>query len=777
MNMPTYTVHDYWEIVRRRKWLISGTIVLSLAVAWVTYLVLPKMYRSNTLIIIENQRVPENYVKGVVTQAPVDRMATIQQIILSRALLGRVIEEFRLYPAGKSAEDILEPMRNRVKIATTREHAFVISFADESPTLAQQVTARLADLFIEQTLKTREQLVGEATEFLQVELDAARTELDAKERAISEYKLKHMGELPGQEEANLRSLDRLQTDLTVTSEAVSRLNERLGQIEKSIKEYEVADVSSPASSVAGALIPGSSGKMEPKLSRLQELERTLVALSATYKDTYPDIVHLKQEIAKLRTTSTEETDTRILREDSASAEKASERKSEKKSDKKTFDPYQKELFRQRNEVKTDLASLKERQDRIAKQIRVYEARVEKTPMREQQLASLLRDYENMQKNYQSLLEKRINAQISVNLEKRQKGEQFRIIDPAHLPERPESPDFVKIMMAGLLGGCGLAFGTAVGLESFRRGFRFGEEAEHSLGLPILAEIPAFRTAFNVPTKALMFRSDQPTSAEKLTSKTLLSGASGALDLNNGKLKKEQPTVGRGAIPDLNLIMKWRPLSVVAEQYRVAATRLALMSTERKSTVIVVTSALKGEGKTATALNLGYALAHDLGKTTLLIDCDLKKPKLNVYAGVAHGPGLVKILQDEGCSLQDCLRQVDESPLWILPSGSSGQRPIELFKVRRLSRFLTDLRSQYEYIILDAPPILPLADMNILDSMADILVLVIRSCETRRDLVTKAMSTLKHKTQAGIILTGMQESESPSYYLFGDYYATADSPKH
>ena len=773
MNTPSVSlhensIHDYLDVFRRRKWLIACIIISSVVVAWVVYFVLPKSYRSSTLIVVENQRVPENYVKGVVTQTPQDRLVTIQQLILSRALLGRVIEDFKLYPDGKSVEDVIEPLRNRVKIATTREHAFVISFAHENPRMAQQVTAKLADLFIDQNLKTREQLVGEATEFLQTELNAAQAELEAKEKAISEFKLGHMGELPGQVEANLRSLDRLQAEMTVTSETINKLSDRLGQIEKAIKEYDVGEVSSAGSSVAGTITPGPSGRIDAKSSRLKELERNLATLSATYKETYPDIVHLKQEILRLKAQPFEEDETKIVREDAVN--------SGKNPEKKPVDPYHRELLRQRSEVKTDLSALKERHDRIRQQITQYEGRVERTPVREQQLASLLRDYDNMQRNYQTLLDKRLNARIAVNLEKRQKGEQFRIIDPANLPERPESPDFMKIMAAGLLCGCGLAFGTAFGLESLRRGFRYGEEAERLLGLPILAEIPSFQTVFGVSTRALMFRSDPPSRTQNMMSKALSPEGSRSSN-NNGKSKKELLTLDRGMTPDLNLVMKWRPISVVAEQYRVAATRLVLMSVERKSTVVVVTSSLKGEGKTATALNVGYALAHDLGKRTLLIDCDLKRPKLNSYAGVALDPGLSKILQDEEYSVHKCLRQVDESPLWILPAGLSGHRPIELFKMRKLSKHLADLRSEYEYILLDAPPILPLADMSVLADMADVLVLVIKSGETRRDVAEKAMNTLKFKAQAGIILTGIQASETPSY-MFGEYeyYATSDRPK-
>jgi len=215
------------------------------------------------------------------------------------------------------------------------------------------------------------------------------------------------------------------------------------------------------------------------------------------------------------------------------------------------------------------------------------------------------------------------------------------------------------------------------------------------------------------------------------------------------------------------VAKWRPMSVVAEQFRVAATRLALMGAERKSTVLVVTSALMGEGKSTTAINLGYVLARDLGKQTLLIDCDLKRPMLHAYAGVMLEPGLAKVLHGDK-PIEDCLQQLDDLSLWILPAGSTARRSVELFKISQLSHMLTTLRTRFEYIVLDAPPILPLADMNVLARMADALVLVVRAETTSRDVVQKAVRALKLPDEAGIILTGLHADWTP-YYMQQEYY--------
>ena len=219
---------------------------------------------------------------------------------------------------------------------------------------------------------------------------------------------------------------------------------------------------------------------------------------------------------------------------------------------------------------------------------------------------LVRDYENMQKNYHALLDKRLNVNVAVNLEKRQKGEQFRILDPANLPEKLDSPNRLLIMALGLLGGCGLGVGLAIGLEQVNPTFRRREEVELLPGIHVLATIPQFFTAhLQNGTKPqrdgkAIYIDDNPW---RPTGKEGLRGMPRALSGNGKALNPTQ----------MNLVAKWQPRSMAAEQYRMAATKLVLSTEQRHSTVIEITSALMGEGKTTTVVNLGYTIARDLGK--------------------------------------------------------------------------------------------------------------------------------------------------------------------
>ena len=181
---------------------------------------------------------------------------------------------------------------------------------------------------------------------------------------------------------------------------------------------------------------------------------------------------------------------------------------------------------------------------------------------------------------------------------------------------------------------------------------------------------------------------------------------------------------------------------------------------------VITSAIKGEGKSVVAANLAYVLACNLGKPTLLIDGDLKCPTVHQCMGIPQFPGLRDVLEGER-SADSCLHRVGELPLWVLPSGVASGRMLELSDIHHISGMLTELKKQYEYIIIDAPPILPLADMHMLAGMADTLILVIRAGLTPRGIVEKATRTIGVTSNACIILNGLEAAGVP-YYMQGNY---------
>jgi capsular exopolysaccharide synthesis family protein len=605
-----------------------------------------------------------------------------------------------------------------------------------------------------------------------------------------------MGELPGQTDANLATLHRLQLQLSDVEERLQHKADRRVAVQQQITAYETLGLAmftfpqgneSPDKSV---VLQGRANRAaqtsDPLYARLKELEKTFSALKAEYKDTYPDVIQARKEMAQIQSQIAERNQSNSNLFAHEPIETAKPQYRSERSVTTEMDPYLLELKRELNENDIGSATLKEQQILLKAQFKDFEARVEKAPEREQEMTTLQRDYENNKKNYSVLLEKQLNAKISENLEKRQKGEKFRILDPANLPTRPVSPDKPKIMLVGLFLGLFLGGGGAFALELLSGVIRRPEEAETLLGLPILASIPHFMGAYlNGASKALPGPSastaTEPPKPGTSVSRAALVGMADSnlgrtslrLPWNKTRLKDEYVSKGSSSsnsvMLELNLVTKWRPLSLVAEQFRVAATRLVLSSANEKNSIIIVTSAVSGEGKSSTASNLAYVLAQDLGKQTVLVDCDFKRPILHAYTGVPLKPGLAEAIYGEA-PLETCLHQCGDIPLRVLPSGGRGQRLVDLTKIPEISGILNELKTRFEFIILDAPPILPLADVNLLASMADMLVLVVRAGAAHHELVQRSLKAMKPLSRAGVIFAGYdQESDRSNYRYSQDSY--------
>lgn len=747
-------VREYWATLVRRKWIVVGSIVAGGAIAALLCIVLPKSYRSSTLILVENQKIPEDYVKGIGGANIEQRLTTIQQQVMSRTFLSQILDEYKPYEGQmrrEGRESAIETLRKMIKVETVGTpgslgksvESVAISFAHEDPMTAMKVTEKLASLFVEENFRAREQLVTGVSAFLEQELNEAKKLLEAKERAISEFKTRYVTELPEQKEANLRTLDRLQTELNTTVEAIHNLTARQGLFEKAAAQYEQYELKDGAASQPMPRMRNQAVQ-DPLVIRLGELQKQLATLMATYKDAYPDVVFLKDEIKELQAQIAERTRT-------AENQKFSEAEPQLDHNRESgrmSDPQLQKLWAQMEESSLDITNLKAKEARIIREMKEIEGRVERTPSSEQRLMILVRDYDNMQKNYQTLLDKRLNARVAENLEKRQQGEQIRVLDPANLPQKPEKPNRLVVVMMGLIGGTGLGVGLALGLDRLNPTFRRREEIEVLPDIQVLATIPEFLTV-NAHISMM------PKTAPRLPDESHRVPA--AKKSTNGSMNGLTSE-------NFNLVAKWQPRSIAAEQYRMAATKLALSSERRLSTVIEVTSALMGEGKTTTLVNLGYTIARDLGKKTLLIDCDFQRPALHHYARVPPRAGLTELL-DGHASLDECLSVIDESPCSIISAGAMAGETNELWKIQQLKAMLPVLREQFQYLFLNTPPVLSSASVGVLASLADEIVWVIRARYSPKHLVTKAFTMLGSTTPQQVILNWV-DAKSMSHNMYG-----------
>lgn len=729
---------DYFDVLKKRKWVLLVWLVVGLIGAGVAFLLLPKVYRSSTLILVESQKVPTDYIKPMAVDTIEERLIAIQQQIMSRTLLQKIIEEFHVYDdelKRQPLEDVIDLMRRNIKITMVDDRfhrniqAFTISYDSDQPALAMQVTNKLASLFIGENLKVREQLVEGTSEFLEGELYRLKERLDRQEAEISLYKQKHIGQLPQQEEAMFRTLDRLTMELQTQNDMLRMLVER--------KEIMRDAVETSAGATGGVI------HLSPK-GRLRQLREQLAQLLSEYKDTYPDVLRVKREIKDLEARVARGPSSDDLEEDVVVSGT--------------------DMDSQLRTVDAEIKVRRQRAAEIQAQIKSLEQRMEQMPIREQELSTLLRDYETTNKRYQALLANKESAKITEQMEKRQKGEQFRVLDPANLPIKPVKPDPLRVFLGGIVAGLALGGGTIWWLDFRNLPFRRPEEIESSLGLPMLASIPhMFMIGGPDRSNGQNGAPALPGWRQWLTRIKLLpaNGENG-----NGALTHKLPTGGKS-----QRVLQAHMNALGAEQFRVLAGRIVQVREKKGAKILAVTSSLAGEGKTTVALGLAITLARDYLEETILIDGDVRNPEVSSRMGLQDERGLINVLAGE-CLLNEALYQHTHPNLRILSAGTveHGSRGLTATRVG-MQELLADLRRRGVIVILDAPPILPMADMNLFSEVVDGIVLVVRAEQTAQGVVAEALRFLSGGSIEGVVLNDLV---TPRHQYYGRY-AIAEPP--
>lgn len=445
------TFVEYLEIPLRRRKLVLIPTALTLAAAVGASFALPKKYRSSTLILVEASRAPDAFMTKANTDQSSKRLNTITQEVLSRTRLERVIQELDPY-SGSLSSSMVEQMRSNISIDVKGNDAFNITFSHTDAHKSQAVAQRLATLFIEEGAQSREEQVEGAVEFLDTQLLDARKELEAKEAGLRALKEQKMGSLPEQTQANLATLQRMQLEQQSLDLNLRLARDRLQTLEKSLAERKLTSASSTATDVPTELL---------------QLQTELTSLRSRYTEEHPDVRAVVARIARLEKQLAQQPTNSAAMVDAGTATTRGHIE----------------------QAQIEIRQLETKQADLGRQVAGYQARVEQAPRTEQEIASLTRDYEKLRENYQLLLTKKLEAQMAERLEKRWKGERFRILDPANLPDVPYSPNRVAFFVGGLLGGLLLGLAMAVAAEFLDNSVKSVRDVETELPFPVLVSVP------------------------------------------------------------------------------------------------------------------------------------------------------------------------------------------------------------------------------------------------------------------------------------------------
>jgi polysaccharide chain length determinant protein (PEP-CTERM system associated) len=465
------------RILRKYWWILPLTMVSGGALGLGATMVLPKKFTSQSRVQIHEQSVSPELVKPVLTEATNQRLASMQEQILSRTQLQAIIEKFGLYPSDRSKshmEDLVLKLRSAIEVTppdtmlgvqSRQLPGFYINVTFDNPETAQRICSEITTKFMEQNVKYMNDKTKQAADFLGAQADDAKRNLDEQDAKLAEFKKKYMGSLPDQQAANLSLIQTYDSQLEAVTQAISR-----AQQDKAMNESLLAAQLGTWKATKTGGTPTET--LEEQLTTLQE---QLSALQSRYTPEHPDVIKTKSQIEQLKKRITEAPKSSQTTTSAAAGE---------------IEPAA--IQQLRAKLKQDdlsVADLTKRQNQIQSQIGVISGRLQLSPAVEQQFKELMRGYQSASDSYNDLLKRHAQATMATDFTHEQQGEQFSMEDPPSLPMTPSFPKKPLFAGGGLAGGLALGFGVLYLLAALDSSMHSERDVELCLKLPVLALVP------------------------------------------------------------------------------------------------------------------------------------------------------------------------------------------------------------------------------------------------------------------------------------------------
>ena len=745
MGTTEVSLNSIFSILKRRKGTLLAGAVLVTAAAAVYAFLKADSYRSEVLMSVE-PAAAQDYLKTTDTSARVnvqERLWLIRENLYNPQLLEAVIREFNL-DAKPSEEDTwsrlaqnakqslvgilrylqlsnessasaqikkeqqLERIKSQIKIKVEAADAFSIGFEGRDRAQVTAVANRIAELLVQRTARASEQRAGSAATFLVAEVERVKTKLDQQRGRIQAYQQSATDQLPEQLGSNMKMLEMLEEQALAKQEQISQDQARRASVAEEMKE------------LASQGILEKAPQLSPFDAKIEDLRARLKELQSKYTQQHPEVIAAE---AELRTAQANRP---------ADPPKIS-------SDPSPAHLRYMQLKAEQEAIDRRISSAQQQQKMLPPEIANYRRKAQAAPQHERVLSDLTREYDETRVQYQSLLEKQNRAQLEERLEQNVQSTMFRVVRPAQFPLEPFAPKRGRILLLSVFGGLGLGLFVAMFFEYRDTTFRTPEDFRGSSKLPVIALIPELTT-----TQPRTFGRSQDRQPRSLS---IGSGTSKAV--------KEVVTLHD-------------PRSVASEQYGFVTLQLRHLVAGKACQVIAVTSPAGGEGKTITSINLAVMLSRTGSGRVLLVECDLRKPSVGNYLGLGQSSGIGDLLQgDHDRPIGPYLHDVGH--LSVLLAGTPLSDPLEVLSSERTKELLSRLREEFKFIVLDLPPILPVADSRVMADLSDGVILVVRAGQTRRELLQHALERFPVPNILGVVLNDVQLQNS-GYSKAYEYYA-------
>ena len=697
--------------LKRRKLYLLIPVLLVTGTVSVYTLRLPERFRARTLIATEPVT-QGNYLNdrsaAAITVNVQDQLRTIRETLFSRPVLETVNAEFHLYDAGDGTPE--QALKSRIQIQVEGADAFYISFEGKQPLQVMQVTNRLAELFIERTSDLHGESVEQADSFLDAEVERLQKQVSAQEGGLTAYKQSVAHELPERLATNLKLLENLQQQVRGKTDQITEGQARRLAVMEEMKALEKQ----------GAL-EAEAREKTPAEANLEDLRIKLRQLKARYTAKYPEIERTEKEIRDLEASGTPAGN---RREPSPVHMRYVALKAEAESIDQRLQSYQKE------------------RSALASETGMYERRIDSSPGLETTLAQRVREAALTRSQYEAMRAKQQEAKLDQRMKKSTKGAAFKIVEAAQLPAAPSSPQRNRIILMGLVAGLGLGLIAVVIAEQVDTSFNTIEEFQGFTNIPVLSAVPT------IPNRPAGRR------LGKNSDSSLKLGDAGIAPVQLQHYQKHRLAV----LSD--------PQSIPAEQYGILTMKVEQWMEQSSGRVLVVTSAAGNEGKSVTALNLSLALSASLAGRVLLVDSDLRRPQVHQYLGLRTTRGFSELLAQTGGEISPYISRLGN--LDVIVGGALPVNPLGLLVSPQARELLERLRKEYQIIVLDSPPIVPIADSHVLAGLADGVVIVVRARQTRRELFRRAIESLGSANVLGVVLNDVEYGDTRYAYAYRHY---------
>lgn len=470
----TYKPEDALKILRKRIWLVVVPWAVVAAGTAAVARKLPDVFAAEATIQVVPPRVPDNLLRQANNVRLEERLQAISAPILSRTRLERLIQEYDLYRQERQTEimeDVVQKMSNAIAVQPLKGDAFKVRYIGRDPVTVMKITEKLAGFFIEESLRDGEKRAEGTSAYIDAQVEEAKRQLEANENALKQYQISHAGEMPDQAMANIQAIQNLQMQIQQVTTQINNAEATKLQLEREITNTENMTDPRPASA-------GADSATLPIAQQLAAAKNMLSLMLVSKKPDNPDVQAQQRLVNSLQKLADAEGSQATVGAAAAQS------------------PFEAAKARRLVDLRDALDLVKKQivqrhadEARLRGQVDIYQARVNAVPARSAELISITRDYNTLNKTYQDLLAQREAAKMSVNLENRQLGERFTLIDQARLPQRPDSPNRILINFAGIVGGLALGLLLVALVEYRDTTFKTDRELASVLALPVLAVVP------------------------------------------------------------------------------------------------------------------------------------------------------------------------------------------------------------------------------------------------------------------------------------------------